>query len=484
MPTGLKKRLSAGYAGWKESKAAAFIRKRKTLLLCLVFAVVALTEGIYYSRKVPFGQVPDELAHYQMLEDEWGTGRYYTAEMTTKVYFAGGFDLLPGNADQKIDPYLMDDVKEVRFDTPLTFGSFHPGITAIRHLPSSLGLYLGIALGLPIVTCTFLAELFSVLFFVGIGCLTLKITPVRKEMFVFCMLIPEVLQQCASVNYDAVAFPCAFLLFAIILKHYYSEEKIRWRHLWPVALLSAVLLLVKPPYALLILAGLIIPADHYELKIGKKFELAGFVRRHWIPVVAGIIALGAAGVWVMRENYYVKVILSDLTDFPAFTALLMRTWRGLGVYHLTQMVGIFGWLDSQVSQQFILVFFMMAVYLCAMSIDNTKQTITGGRRIWLLVVAAVVVLMTELALQAWTYEYWELPTDVSIAELASYIPTTETILGVQGRYWIPILPLVMTAFCGAEKRKHIKTFWTVQAVYYLYALINVSRVLNQRYWIW
>ena len=458
-----------------------FLRKHRSGLLYLLFAAVALVECLFYSYKVPYAQVPDEITHYQLMEEEFGTTGYVD-NMISGVYYPGSYYLLPGNPAAKVDREAAAGVADSRFSKDLQL-SLHPKLTALRHLPAGIGFYLGAWLDLPMVTCAAMAELFSILFFVGMGYLTLRTAPVKKEIFAFCMLIPETLQQCASINYDAVVIPCSLFLFAYILKLYNMENPVRWRNLAVVALVTFVLVVVKLPYSLIVLTIFIIPAKHYRLMIGKRFELAGWIRRFWVvPLVLGLAAVGG-GIYLMRDNSIVKTAIADFLYFREFLALLKNTLKTLGFYRVTQMVGMFGWLDSQVSGLFLVIFFMMMIYLNACRAETLNRELTVPRRGWLLLVAVVIVVAIEIALQEWTYQYLSWDRTVGIEQFCEYILFTSQVLGVQGRYWIPALPIFLVAVSGANPREHRKGYWIVQICFYAFSFYYVMSILNERYWL-
>ena len=467
---------------WRNNHLFSFLCTHRETVLCLLFAAAALFQGLVYSWKVPFGQTPDEITHYQYIEAEFGTTGY-AGELVNGLYFPAGLDKLPRNEKEKVDQAALEAASQNHFSTPLSLGSFHPQITAIRHLPCGIGFYLGIAFGLPMIWCTRLAEIFSVLFYTGIGFLIIRTTPVKKEIFAFCLLIPQVLQMCSSVNYDAVLIPCSFLLIAYILKLFYTETPVRWRNLALILFLVVVLALVKLPYALIGLILLIIPADQYRLNIGRKFEAARFIRKYRYLILLLLAAAVVGGMFLFRDTVYVKTILSDLADLPAFIALLRRNVIAQTEFHITQMVGMFGWLDSRVPVLLMIAFFIMMTYLNATVTDATAEKLNTGRRIWLIFVFFAMVLLIEVVFQVWSYEFMEWDTTADLTAYKGYISQLPTILGVQGRYWIPGLPVLLVGASGIVQRKGKKVFWASQIIYYAICFITVLRVLNLRYWV-
>ena len=146
------------------------------------------------------------------------------------------------------------------------------------------------------------------------------------------------------------------------------------------------------------------------------------------------------------------------------------------------MVGMFGWIDSVVTNQFLLLFFGMMVYLNVTIAEKVEKKLNFPRRLILFLIAVAIVLLIETALQTWTYKYLNWDIMAGIDAFRSYNTDLTEILGVQGRYWIPCLPLILVALSGTIERKNVKVYYGIQIVYYIIALINVITLLYSRYW--
>ena len=469
------------YVRWTGCGIYHFLNLRKTVILYCLFVIAALTQGITYSFLFPPEQVPDEIAHYEMIEEEFGTDGY-AEELKTGLFTPGGYDAMPWHYDIKVNYKAAESVESIRFTKPLMITDFHPTIMIVRHLPAGIGFYLGIGFGLPILTCTYMAEIFSVLFFVAIGFLVIRTAPVKKEIFAFCLLLPESLQQCASVSYDAVTIPVAFLLFAYVLRLYEQEKLVRWKQVFCVGGLSLVLLIVKPPYALIALTLLMIPADRFNLKIGKRIELAHIIRKYWYVVLFVIVIAGGLIIYALRDNSLIKTIIADVLSIGDFARMLTRTFRQLGYEYLYMMVGVFGWIDSRVSASFLILVYGMMVWLNTARVEKPTREINIGRRALLLAIFVLSLLVILVALQEWSYQALQADVVSGVSVFRVHINNLESIIGFQGRYVIPLLPVLLVALSGTARRKNTYRYWLVQGIYYIYAFVTVINILQGRYW--
>ena len=86
-----------------------------------------------------------------------------------------------------------------------------------------------------------------------------------------------------------------------------------------------------------------------------------------------------------------------------------------------------------------------------------------------------IIIFIEIALQTWTYKYLEWDILAGVDTFRQYNTDLTEILGVQGRYWIPCLPLILVALSGTSERKNVKVYYGVQVVYYIivYNLYNI-----------
>lgn len=451
------------------------------LTYSLVFLIIVVFEGLVYSQIIPFGQVPDEITHYRFMFEETGTVSFFE-ELRTVVWEDGQFYSIAGHSDVKVEDDQYDEVKTAYFNSKLSLSSLKINIKVLRHLPAILGFFLGVILHLPIIGCTFMAELFSLIFFAIMGYIILKIVPVKKDIFMFCMLLPMSLQQGISVNYDAVLNPCCIFLFAYILKLYYQEEKVRWRDLFLILGVLIPIVVTKAPYTLIIFSIFIIPLSKYDLKI-KNIDCIKILKKFW-PVFVILCILGVvAFVYIGRRNTYVKTVIADVIQFKDTIDLFKRTFKMWGFYYIQQLIGMFGWLDATVSTIFIIFTLTIMTYLnCTTTEDFGEVKLSFVKRIILFIVGVALVLFIYIALQAWTYDYLDYDIYAGVDKYKEFISQIDFILGVQGRYFIPCLPIILVSVSGEAIRKNKVSYYVIQAMYYIVSFICIFGLLKARYW--
>ncbi len=448
--------------------------------LPIVFVIVALIEGVFFSFVFPFGQTPDEITHYGYISDEYGLNKYIE-EITIHLWQDGGYGTMVGNSDVKVDRSHLEEIKSIKFTETLKPADFNINYKMVRHLPCAIGLIIGIILHLSIIHCTYLAEIFSLLFYLIIGYITIRIVPIKKDIFMFCLLIPMTIQQCTSVNYDSVLIPCSFLLFSYILYLLYRDEKVLWKDLIIVVLLTFVIGTIKPPYVLLTGTILIIPHDKWQLRLFK-FEISKLVYKY--RIIAMIISAFALVflLYVGRHNPYIKTIFVNIICFSDYANLLKGTLHSMGYGHLSGVVGTFGWLETSLSGAFVIAFYMIMTYLNTNTVEDIKDKLGKKSRIYLLIIAVILTLVIYLIFQTWSYGFLGYDKLASVESYKEYLTSLSYILGIQGRYFIPILPVFLISLSGKTRRISEKFYYIIQIVYYLVFFAESATVIYNRYW--
>ena len=418
--------------------------------------VIILLVGIIYTLIIPQFSVPDEYTHYltsysqssvlmgKKAFDKHGNVLLYLdtantlirASHPTSNEYVKEYDGLMGK-----DKFRTNQVFVSR--APLTLGSF-------GYFPQVLGLSVGRILGLNGIQIGVLGRLFALLLFAALISYSIKIIPVffKKVLFTISIL-PMTLQQVCSYNYDSVLFTACFFLFAYLLYLIYEKDKINNLDIFLVTLASIIIATIKFVYLPILGLGLLIPNEKFEYKNGKKIVIAMLV----------ILSLGSYVVLMKCNNVFWSVYdsnTSSLIDYNTFTigqvichplnelSIVIATFQRFTADYIQQMIsGPLGWLEMNVPALQLTGFLGMLFF----SMYSVKNQLSKDRNVKICscLFAVLIILVIELALQiSWT------PKDSHI------------IIGVQGRYFLPILPMILFAL------KDICTLKTNHPKYILY----------------
>lgn len=451
-----------------------------------VFIILAMLEGMMFSVLTPAGKNPDEYTHFAAMADAWGLSAYN--EVADTYYHDTGVYDITITSDQKVDRALYEQLGMQENTIGLPIGQIRPHLGILKFIPQSIGFLIAAALHLPILPMLQLMELICLLCYVLCGVLTLKLMPYKKHIMLFCMLLPMTMHQVASINYDTELMACSFLLIALILNIKANEEKtLRWRHVLAMLVLTFLIAYVKAVYALILLLALTIPFTRYQLKIGRRFELGAFLKRFRIPVILLFLAGICAGIYRFRFNPFVNILLSCIFQPRRTLVVLLATLRGMRQAYLYWYAGSFGALDVNVEPWFLYTLFLVML-LCILfhdkQVDKTASTMTIRTRLLMLFIFASIFVLVFISMFAWSLFLANRSYYISMPNMQLALYSIDLILGVQGRYFIPITPLIMLPLSGIIKQISFrKVFYTGFTIYLIGAMLYVTKVMLFKFWI-
>lgn len=312
----------------------------------------------------------------------------------------------------------------------------------LAYIPSALahgvvGLFNG-----PLLVALYLGRLLSMLMVLLAFMLALQVIPFGKWIVFAVGLIPMTVASASGINADGMTLSMSLLFIAITFFITFRKKAVsKW---WFGLLfgLMASLALVKQAHIALLPLALLIPILNSRYRKKEVYiSMAG----------AFIIALAVFMVWFKATDQivinFVPSIQPDLQKafiFQAPTgfikALLSTYLTNYGNGTFIGLFGNFGWLTATLPTLFIVIS-TLVLYFAVQAREKDEQRLTSLPvkqvrffRVWCVAVFMAVLLMISAAL----YVYWT--------------PYKEKfIMGIQGRYFLPILPLLLIPFIGKLK---------------------------------
>ncbi len=445
--------------------ADALTPERSFLLLAGVF-------GVFFCLSTPPHDPPDEARHHArvwlIVEGRLGpigtkpghaasaprsilhlhaSGHHYSKEQLRSGHIPAGSRRAPPHQRGEIDalhdrPLAANDRIEVRFA-----GAYNPVVYA----PAVAALWLARLLDLSALGGLLLARLFGL----GAWCLgiwaALRIAPSQRWLLCGVALLPMSVFQAASISADPFTQVAIFVWFAVLL---------RGASL-PVLMGAALGLgLAKPGYALLALASFWRPGEPGSLGRRSGVALAALTAAA-LPTVAWALVVDATGQPELVPGADGAGQLKHILLHPlAFLALVGRASLALLPSWLAGMVGNLGHLDVEIPA----VFSALGLAAVAASAGIDRGGLGRGLRLGWLAVSCV----SALAILAMVYMGWN----------AVGAPRIQ---GVQGRYFLLLLPFALVALPGLPflREDHLR----IAIVAALLAVLAVSaeRMLDRYY---
>jgi uncharacterized membrane protein len=449
-----------------------------------LFLRVALPVGLLLLFITPPFQVPDESVHffraYQLSEGEFIaekrdelTGGTVPVSVITVPHTLS--DDIPFNPESK---QTVERVLGV-LDVPLQpeqeqFIDFRVMAlyTPVPHLPQALAIAVGrLFEGTPLILMI-LGRLAVLLATTALIFYAIQLTPIFKWFFFVFAFVPMATFTRSSLSADAVTNSLALLLVAVILRYALRDDRpLRARHLLSLAVLSAALALSKQSYLVLPLLYFLIPMRRVGTRVAYWGWFAVLISASLLPVLGWTVAMrsiytpvvswGPDPTAVFDPVAQVGVILTAPLDF---LLAILRSFRVDGPEYARQFVGTLGWLDTPLPDPFRLLYWV--VLLGAALFDGNRDTrLVFPKRLLIVAVGmGSVLLLVTIAYVMWN--------DVG----------SPLIYGLQGRYFIPIAPVLFLPLYNRRLRLPdrgkvtLVVFVVVSSLYTLYILL-------ERYWI-
>ena len=316
------------------------------------------------------------------------------------------------------------------------YGGPHNWSTDLNH--SSFTGYIGEAvflkagqlLKLPFSDLFRLGRVGNLIAYVLVMALAIRITPAGKGLMAFLGLMPEAVFLASVYSYDPTVTAFLFLAFALILREALTPgRKMTWRMFFLILLAFFWGCRIKAVYAPLLLAGFLIPADHYRnrremflMRAGFLLAVLGLMASFVLPVLIAPAETGDLRGGATSEKGQMAFILGQ--PFAYAQILLKEMIRTLPSYVLGEdALGTFGHLGK--------ITFPWMLYAGSAACILTGNTSSTGRRLSGKNRIFIFLLTGAAAVLVWTSMY-----------IAFTPPGNGAIEGVQGRYYIPFLYLL------------------------------------------
>ena len=96
--------------------------------------------------------------------------------------------------------------------------------------------------------------------------------------------------------------------------------------------------------------------------------------------------------------------------------------------------------------------------------------------------AVAISVFVFLSMATWSFELQGFDKCVDINTIRGYLFKITGLLGVQGRYFIPVIPMLLVPLGPGNELKNKKTFYIIQGLFYLFSMYYVTKLVMFRYW--
>jgi uncharacterized membrane protein len=424
-----------------------------------LFIIIGLCAAVLFTFITPPFQVPDEVGHF------WRAVSIAQGTIFPRIEAGSGVDEVPqglstivfcfwkptaGAQNVKITWAQFETSKYVRIESEKRARIVFPaGYTPAPYLPQIAAALVSRLLSTRPVITFYLGRLFNAIAYAAIIALAIRIAPTLRWFIAAAALLPMGLYLAASWSPDAMTIAASFLFTAGLLRGARNPREVGL-----LALIGAFVGLCKPAYFLIALLALAIPVTR------------GAAR----ALIIGATSIGVAlAIWSAAQTAPVR---RDVRVDPAAQidcirhdpARALDTFAGearvRGFDYVRQAIGRLGLLDVWLPEPVVWVELALLL-LCTWTAGAVAPRIR--------MTAAIISLLTLAGIALSAYLGWT-------------PPCAQRIDGLQGRYLLPIAPVMAGVIGSAIIRREEIARFALPAVAVVANAFALFAVASRYYW--
>ncbi len=420
------------FEGWNTS--TFFIASLSSLIIVLAILltgnvlyrdafIIIICFGIFFSIITPVLDAPDETAHLSRAM-YLAQGKFIVSENDSDLLISKDYDLLYEQSQKTIlenDLNVHDSSIQIVESDGLKATNAY---AFVSYIPQALGIGFGRLVNLSVLWSFYLGRIINLLFYATMIALAVKITPVFKQFFFIAGTIPMAVYISASYNQDAFGIGIIFVATAYFLYLLNKEKKsIKLSEILGYIGLCMLIVLTKFPFVLLVLLLVFIPVNKFNRSSTYLLVFPGIL-------ITAVFSLIWMKFYTAIPHPFVPEGVNMVEQIRFFIANPIINSQILARNLLEGTVDIlmlfnFGWLSYNSNGLALLYLF----FLGAMTVFYPREFI---QKPLTRLGSGLVILAIYLAINLSMYLTWT-PVGSSLIE------------GVQGRYFIGILPLIPLA---------------------------------------
>lgn len=407
------------------------IVKQRRIPIHKVFVIVTLFIGCSYMFVMTPISIPDEDYHYK---SSYAVSNYILFEDNKtdipQIYYQ--LEEQVQYIDQSGAYQIFDDgiiVNNSDLEKLAKIEGHYSLEYPVQHIPQALGISIARLLHLSFSGLFYMGRFTNLAFYILCGYLSIRRIPEFKSAMFVIALMPMSIHQAASYSSDAFINGLSFLLIAIIADIIISEKKVERTDVIKIVAITVLLAPAKVVYLLLAFMVVLISKEYY----------GGLVKKTGICLL--IVGSGFLVVLAFKLN-----ALDSLSSQHTST----DTWCGEQIYSLTDLLAN----PKMAIEVYLKTFNDMGIVFFETMLGSSLSWLTIGIPRWIIAIIEVVFVLVALANPNESFVF-SLKNKVIMFGIAillilavcmsmfiGWTPiSSDVILGVQGRYFIPIVPL-------------------------------------------
>lgn len=412
----------------------------------IVFALLATTAGIFFSFVNPLAQECDGWTHFvRALDVSYGN---VIAPIATPTHESGqlivpenifevGYQIVQPGAGMGMGYNENLKARQFMAQTMVIEGS--DGFASIYYWPQGLGLAIGRVLHFNIYACVVLAHLLNLFVYIAITAYAIKLIPVYKNVLAAVALLPISIYQAASFSPDSLLNALCFLFVALVFYYVYEKDiELSWKQMLPLGVIILLIFMCKYIYAAIGILVFLIPIKRF--RSGKEYAKTFAIAIAPLVILGGLLfvkgmfggnASSAADAAVATEMTQLQYVMHN--PIQLVKVLINTAFTQFSAYAI--WLNTLGTLNYSLDLLIYIVPCVLSV-IAFLDVNEISARISRNNKWICLITFGVSVVAVWLGL----YLFDNVANPVG----------SNVVLGAQGRYFVPLLP-VLAVFLNSSK---------------------------------
>lgn len=437
---------------------------KKIVFYCFVFGFLIVTGGLSLLIQ-PVFNIPDEVAHFARAEIV-SSGNFIQNPAEQEFETIRSLEDLTDNIKKS---YPNSSLKGKKIDyTPIKTKHVAATNLSFLYFPQAIGIFIAKFLHMDIIWLLWLGRFMNLLAYSILVAMAIKIAPKLKFFLFFIAALPISVQQAASFSPDAFINGTAILFVGYFLNLYSKrEDRIPKKEILVFTFLGTIVAVSKVTNIFMMGLFLLIPSSRFE---DRKKETI-------IKCIAIIVVIFFGGTYYL----YTTNFAPNLEHLPYLEGANVnseeqlqyildntRIWMqkfGFSIINrvaeCTDMLSEFGWLEYNYSILSVVMIFIFG----KMCFRESGVIISRFSKFLILLMTLGIYCTTCLAL----YLTW---TPVG----------ADDVVGIQGRYFIPMLLLLILLFTSNKDNRVKKESYIIDLTVINFMIGAMFIVTTARYY--
>lgn len=416
-----------------------------------IFLVLGLVFGLLFVYANPPFHSNDEDRHFYLAYD-YANGNIEPTVQNNKsglvlpqnlYVFSAETQGLYNTPDRKVSRKYVETNSKVPLseDKKIFYEATTLGISPVSYIGPILGISLGQAIDDNPFSILWAGRIGSLLLYIITMFFAIRIIPIHKLAFMLIILSPMALYQATSITHDAPLLIFTFLYIAIVMKYLFSEDKIDWNNIIILFLIAVLIRFVKDGYILIPFVALIIPISKFKQKnIYFTMIFLLFISNYvydytWVNYFASI-PLPPFKSFQSDFQFGISNPISEFISNPIhYTYILFMNVLVQGKEWIWGVFGRFGY-SYTILGKVVITIYALFLFTVALLDINKKYDFTKYQRYFLVIIAVLSSFMIIAG-----FYFKASPQGAKL------------VFGLQGRYFLPILPLFILSLSNISVKK-------------------------------